>query len=592
MSTEFNSVTAKTIDEQKLSIFSRVTVEHALYILIVVVAAILRLPDLGTPPLSSFEAHEALAVWDQWQPVSDSINVGSPLYFTLTGLISQVMGYSDEVMRLIPVLFGICLVFLPWFLRHRSGKLGALVASLLLAVSPTLTFTSRTAGGQSAALFFGFLIFIAWLRYQESAAGAWFYILLIAIAFGITTDPIFYGFLIPLIFAWLAQAIIGPSLFLDNNVHRQRVRLPSRSEARTGSMIALGVFILVATTILLRPDGIGAAFDLVAQWLARFSLEADTQLWISPFLAILRYELVLLIIGLPAVFWAIRSDRSYPFLLAYWLVGSLLLLLLQRGVMANVVLVTIPGLLLIGTFTGAILGGIQDWRRLSFSMAILIASGIIYVNLSRYGRLLDANQKSAGTYNILLVIITLMATATLLAILWGWDKEVVKKGLLFGLLLIFVMVSLRTTWWLSRAGANDTHELLVTSASDDDLPLLATTIKDLSWQVDNSEQDVQILSSVESPALRWYLREFTNLEIGNALPRSMDTPIIITMDEQLPELSTGYIGSDFGHVRLNSPQRFLPADMLRWWLFRESLSQALEERVILWIRADLVGGLP
>ncbi|HCB49372.1 MAG TPA: hypothetical protein DEP47_07590, partial [Chloroflexi bacterium] len=89
------------------------------------------------------------------QPASDLTNIGSPLYFTMTGLISQVMGYSDEVMRLVPALFGIALTVLPWFLRHRSDKLGALVASLLLAVSPTLTFTSRIAGGQSAALFFG-----------------------------------------------------------------------------------------------------------------------------------------------------------------------------------------------------------------------------------------------------------------------------------------------------------------------------------------------------------------------------------------------------------------------------------------------------
>lgn len=592
MSTDFDSMTTDAIDEQQPSILSRVTIEHSLYFLIAIVAAILRLPGLDTPPLSPSEASEALAVWDQWQPASDLINIGSPLYFTLTGLISQVMGYSDEVMRLVPALFGIGLVILPWSLRHRSGKLGALVASLLLAVSPTLTFASRTAGGQSAALFFGFLIFIAWLRYQESAAAPWFYILMIATAFGITTEPIFYGFLITLIFAWLAQATLGPSLFLDDNGRRQRVTLPTRSEARTGSLIALGVFILIATTILIRPDGIGAAADLVAHWLARFSQQADTQLWISPFLAILRYELVILIIGLPAVIWAIRGDRSYPFLLAYWLVGSLLLLLLQRGEIANVVLVTIPGILLIGTFTGVIFGGIQDWRRFPFSMVILIAGGIIYVNLSRYGRLLDANQKNAGYYNILLVIVTLMATATLFAILWGWDKEVVKKSVLFGILLIFVMVSLSTTWWIVRAGANDTRELLVRSASDDDLPLLATTIKDLSWRLDNSEQNVQILTLVESPALRWYLREFTNLEVGNALPRSMDTPLIITKEEQAPEWTASYIGSEFGHVRLNSPQHFSPVDLLRWWLFRETLSQALEERVILWIRADMAGGIP
>jgi hypothetical protein len=255
--------------------------------------------------------------------------------------------------------------------------------------------------------------------------------------------------------------------------------------------------------------------------------------------------------------------------------------------MGTVGLIAIPGLLLIGTFSDAIIGEIQDWRRLSFSMVILIAGGIIYVNLSRYGRLLLSNQSEAGSYNILLVFITLMATVTLFAILWGWDKETVKKGVLAGFLLIIVMVSWSIAWWIGRAGANDTRELLVRSASDDDLLLLASTIRELSWQLDNSERGVQILSTIESPALKWYLREFTNLEMGNALPSSVDIPLIITTNEQVPELANEYIGSDFGFKRLNSPQNISPADLLRWWLFHESNSPIPEERLLLWLRADL-----
>lgn len=584
-------MTTTETEEQGLHLHSRITVEHALYVVVAIVAAILRLPGLSAPPLSPREATEALAIWDQWQPASELIEIGSPIYFSLTGFVTQVLGFSDEIMRLVPVLFGIGLVILPWFLRHKIGKLGALIASLLVAVSPTLTFASRTAGGGSAAIFFGLLMFIAWLRYQESAEVKWFYALVVAAALGLTTAPIFYGFLFSLLLVWLAQATFGPALFLDENGNRRRLTLPSGSETRTAALLALGVFILGATSFLLRMDGIGAAGDLGAQWLARFTIQAEPEFWISPILAIIRYELILIIIGLPALIWAIRSDRPYPFFLAYWLVASLLLLLLQRGEMGNVGLVTIPGLLLIGTFSDAIIGDIRDWRRLSFSLVILIAGGIIFVNLSRYGRLLDADQTVSGTYNILLVFITLMATVTLFAILWGWDKETVKKGVLAGFLLIIVMVSWSIAWWIGRAGANDTRELLVRSASDDDLLLLASTMRELSWQLDNSERGVQILSTVESPALRWYLRDFTNLEMGNALPSSMDTPLIITTNEQVPELANSYIGSDFGFSRLNSPQNISTADLLRWWLFHESLFPMPEERLILWLRADLAGSV-
>jgi hypothetical protein len=591
MSTTYDSMTTTETEEQGLHLHSRVTVEHALYFVVALIAAILRLPGLGASPLSPTEAIEALAIWDQWQPASELIKIGSPIYFSLTGFVSQVLGFSDEIMRLVPALFGIGLVLLPWFLRHRTGKLGALIASLLMAVSPTLTFASRTVGGESAALFFGLLIFIAWLRYQESAEVKWFYTLTIATALGLTTAPIFYGFLFSLLLAWLAQATIGPALLLDENGNRLRITLPTGSETRTAALLALGAFILVATSFLLRTDGIGAAGDLIALWIAQFTVQAEPEFWLSPFLAILRYELVLIIIGLPALIWSFRSDRPYPFFLAYWLGASLLLLLLQRGVVGNLGLVMIPGLLLIGTFSDAIIGEIRDWRRMSFAMVILIAGGIIYVNLSRYGRLLDASQTVSGTYNILLVVITLMATVTLFAILWGWDKETVKKGVLVGFLLIIVMVSWSIAWWIGREGANDTRELLVRSASDDDLLLLASTIGELSWQLDNSERGVQILSIIESPALRWYLRDFTNLELGNALRRSMDTPLIITTNEQVPELANSYIGSDFGFTRLNSPQNISMADLLRWWLFHESHYPMPEERLILWLRADLVEGV-
>lgn len=580
-------------DEQRLNILSRVTVEHILYALVGILAAILRLPGLGAPPLSPTEATEALAIWDQWQPASELLKIGSPLYFSLTGFVSQFLGFSDETMRLAPALFGIGLVILPWFLRHRIGKLGALIASLLMTISPTLTFASRTAGGESAAIFFGLLVFIAWFRYQESAEVKWFYTLIIAIALGLATAPIFYGFLFSLLLAWLAQAIFGPALFLDENGYRRRITLPTGTETQNAALIAIGIFILMATSFLLRTDGIGAVGDIGAQWLARFTVQAEPEFWISTFLAILRYELVLIIIGLPALIWVIRSnsDQPYPFFLAYWFVASLLFLLLQRGVMGNVGLVTIPGLLLIGTFSDAVIGEIRDWRRLSFSMVILIAGGIIYVNLSRYGRLLDANQTVSASYNILLVVITLMATVTLFTILWGWDKETVKKGVLAGFLLIIVMVSWSIAWWIGRAGANDTRELLVRSASDDDLLLLASTIRELSWRLDNSERGVQILSTIESPALRWYLRDFTNLEMGNALPHSMDAPLIITTNEQVPELANSYIGSDFGFTRLNSPQNISTADLLRWWLFHESDFPMPEERLILWLRADLAGSV-
>ena len=103
-------------------LISRITVEHAIYFLIVIVAAVLRLLDLDLVPLSPSEATEALASWSFWQPDDAPVTIASPIFFSTTVFLTQVLGFNDAVMRLVPALFGISLVILPWFLRHRLGN--------------------------------------------------------------------------------------------------------------------------------------------------------------------------------------------------------------------------------------------------------------------------------------------------------------------------------------------------------------------------------------------------------------------------------------------------------------------------------------
>jgi predicted membrane-bound mannosyltransferase len=118
-----------TSAEPQKTILEKITLEYVLYALITIAAAVLRILDLDVTPLSPLEAQEALNTWDFWQHRAVE-SIGSPGYFTITGLLSQVLGWNDEAMRLMPVLFGIGLVLLPFFLRHRTGRLGSITASL------------------------------------------------------------------------------------------------------------------------------------------------------------------------------------------------------------------------------------------------------------------------------------------------------------------------------------------------------------------------------------------------------------------------------------------------------------------------------
>ena len=143
--------------------FSRLTVADGLFVPVLILAGVLRLTNLSAIPLAPGEASNALSAWQLWQPQAMvSYPATSSAYVSLTALLMPVLGADEVVVRLIPALAGIGLVLLPWLMRRWLGAMGALVAGLLLAVSPTLGVASRTADGSMLGLLAGGLLLVAW----------------------------------------------------------------------------------------------------------------------------------------------------------------------------------------------------------------------------------------------------------------------------------------------------------------------------------------------------------------------------------------------------------------------------------------------
>jgi uncharacterized protein (TIGR03663 family) len=131
---------------------------------IMLVAALLRLWDLSLKP---FHHDEGINGWFVTNLVRDGnwsydpANYHGPTLFYL-GLVSEVIfGLTDEAMRLVPVLFGIVTVALVLALRPFVGRVAALVAAALLAVSPGATYVSRYFIHESLVVFFTLGIVVA-----------------------------------------------------------------------------------------------------------------------------------------------------------------------------------------------------------------------------------------------------------------------------------------------------------------------------------------------------------------------------------------------------------------------------------------------
>ncbi|MCP4428617.1 MAG: hypothetical protein GY803_29375, partial [Chloroflexi bacterium] len=224
---------------------------------------------------------------------------------------------------------------------------------------------------------------------------------------------------------------------------------------------------------------------------------------------------------------------------------------------------------------------------------LFLLSGLIVVNLARFSRVVTQSpQDFTSAWVVLMALTTLAVTAYFVG---TWEKTAVLQGAFIGFLAFFIIFQWGTGWQLTHAAANDPRQRWVTTATDDDIRLLVANLRQISRQGTNSDDDMTIFSSVDAPALRWYLRDFDHIEFGASLPVGATHDALISphRDDLIP--GSDYAGADYGLLRDGLLPQELPSetpgiDWLRWLFFHEPTRTFSEERVILWWRVDLSNG--
>lgn len=586
--------------ETEQSWLARLTVADGLLGVVLLLAAALRITDLAVIPLNPTEAEQALSVWQFWQNDATVITtVVSPAHFSLTALLLPLLGTSDVVMRLVPALAGLALVFSPWLLRRWLGTIGALAASLLLALSPTLSLASRTTNGSAIALLAGMGLLISWLHFQEKGQRGWFLALIGSLALGLISAPLFYGAVVTLAIAWVVQAKVGPPIFHeieeidtenDQIVLTTRAALwPERSWWRPAVALGGAILLGVGTLFLWHLPGLGAIAALPATWLGQISFSDDIFTWISPVLALGRYEIMLLTVGAIAIGWATWQGRPFPTFLIYWFTTILLLMLIQRGNLDNVLLLTLPGYLLAGRYLNDLFAKSTEWYRWLVAGAVLVAGAAAFVNIARQSRLILGNPDNITQFTYAVVAIAfIIATLVYVGL---QDKQLAHQGAVLGLLPLLAMYMWGTSWWLTHQAANDTRERWVVVGTDNDVNDMVATMQEVSLQVANSNRDVAIFSLVDTPVLRWYLRDFPDLEFGETIPSNRNPQVLITYQADAEAAASNYVGTQFDLLRatLGAEETNYQGnitDMIRWWVFHESTMPMRETNITIWLRAD------
>lgn len=153
--------------------------EKLAYLTIIVVALVTRLWGLGERVMSHDESlHTQYALqYYRGEGYRHTPLMHGPFLFHVTALTYWLFGASDFTARLPVALLGVLLVVLPYFLRPWLGRVGALATSVLLLISPYITYYSRYIRHDIYVITWAFIIFAAtwyYLRHRQERYVWWF----------------------------------------------------------------------------------------------------------------------------------------------------------------------------------------------------------------------------------------------------------------------------------------------------------------------------------------------------------------------------------------------------------------------------------
>lgn len=288
------------------------------------VGALLRLGALGHEPLGSAEAAAAVSAWRAAtgtspvfdpalpRPASAALFGAQHFVFWLTG------GGGDVAARLAPALAGSLLVAVPWLLRGRLGRGGALSLAWLLALDPWLVGFSRVAGGAIFAVAGAWLVVLAAMKPPASVPA---------------DEPAVDGALDPARRRWSATAAVGCALLVTSGpvgwdllvpaamlllLTASPARLAGDGGRRTAGAYGAGAWLgaLAATTLLLATSGLvawqgaGLVSTGLTAWLGEWSLDPRAGLSLSALLrSVGAYELLPLGLGLAGLVLLVAEGR-------------------------------------------------------------------------------------------------------------------------------------------------------------------------------------------------------------------------------------------------------------------------------------------
>lgn len=284
----------------------------------------------------------------------------SPLFLMLQSFAYFLFGVTDATARIMPAAFGFGGVLLVFALRPFVSRQVMVAMILMLGLSPTLVFSSRTVSPVIEICFWSLLLMVAVLRVGMAESGTrialWSATIGIALAATLATGIDGVTAIIAVAVGIAVGALTEPRE-ADAGAIRNGLRAISSSPVNVPILGAalIATLIILFTRLFSDLDGINGVFRTFSNWGRMMGTQSSPTPTSIFFWSSLLYESVAVVFALVAVFTPRRTvgpERAglHPGVFAAWAVTSLVLCSLAQGRdPEQAALVALP-LVLLGAF--------------------------------------------------------------------------------------------------------------------------------------------------------------------------------------------------------------------------------------------------
>jgi len=233
----------------------------AIYLLIFALAVVSRFWDVGTRAMSHDESLHALYSYYLYSGAGYTHNpmMHGPFLFHANALIYFLFGDNDFTARIVPALFGVLMVMSPLLLRRWLGRIGALVTSALLLISPSFLYYSRYIRNDIYITVWTVVLIAALFHLLEDRKPGWLYVGAAALMLSLATKENAY------IFGFIGLVFILEVFLWERFSHRNQIWL------YVGGGI-LSVLMLAGAAWLARPPAEAAETAEAATGVAKLVL--------------------------------------------------------------------------------------------------------------------------------------------------------------------------------------------------------------------------------------------------------------------------------------------------------------------------------